>query len=166
MTAEKDGQLPNIRRAGVEEAATLSDLALRSKAHWGYDADFLEACRAELTLSPAYLAEHHVYVIEEDGRVIGFYSLRAEEGSGVALDHLFIEPKIIGRGYGKSLWQHAVRTATSLGYSHLTIESEPHAEPFYRAMGATCFASVPSSVRPGRILPVLHFVLPAARIAQ
>ena len=158
MTAEKDGRLPNIRRAGVEDDATLSDLALRSKAHWGYDADFLEACRAELTLSPAYLAEQQVYVVEENERVIGFYSLRAEEG-GVALDHLFIEPKIIGRGYGKSLWQHAVRIAASLGYSHLTIESEPHAEPFYRAMGATRFASVPSSVMPGRSLSMLRYEL-------
>lgn len=165
MAARDDRHLRAIRRAAATEAATLSDLALRSKAHWGYDADFLEDCRAELTLSPAYIAEHHVYVAEENGRVIGFYSLRAEE-DGVALDHLFVEPAAIGRGYGKSLWQHAVKTAARLGHSHIIVESDPYAEPFYRAMGATRFASVPSSVRPGRMLPVLRFVLPAVRIAQ
>ena len=30
----------------------MSDLALRSKAHWGYDASFLAACRVELSLRP------------------------------------------------------------------------------------------------------------------
>mgnify|MGYP006181464253 CR=1 FL=1 len=34
---------PAIRRASPAEAGTLSALALRSKAHWGYDADFLAA---------------------------------------------------------------------------------------------------------------------------
>ena len=29
----------------AEEAPRLSDLALRSKGHWGYDAAFLDACR-------------------------------------------------------------------------------------------------------------------------
>ncbi len=35
----------SIRPAQPEEAALLSDLALRSKAHWWYDADFLASCR-------------------------------------------------------------------------------------------------------------------------
>jgi hypothetical protein len=29
-----------LRFAKLEEASVLSDLALRSKGHWGYDADF------------------------------------------------------------------------------------------------------------------------------
>ncbi|MGI5472915.1 hypothetical protein [Streptomyces sp. CA-132043] len=39
-----------IRPAFATEAETLSDLALRSKAHWGYDTAFLGACRDELTV--------------------------------------------------------------------------------------------------------------------
>lgn len=31
-----------IRRARADEAGTLSELAFRSKAHWGYDDDFME----------------------------------------------------------------------------------------------------------------------------
>ncbi|MEU4236164.1 hypothetical protein [Actinoplanes sp. NPDC026619] len=41
-----------IRPARPGEAAALSELARRSKAHWGYDEGFLDACRADLTLSP------------------------------------------------------------------------------------------------------------------
>ncbi|MEE8490728.1 MAG: hypothetical protein V3S60_03740 [Acidimicrobiia bacterium] len=39
----------SIRPARRDELDLLSDLALRSKGFWGYDDDFLEACRA---LSP------------------------------------------------------------------------------------------------------------------
>jgi GNAT superfamily N-acetyltransferase len=161
VSTKNDSQSQDIRRALAIESATLTELALRSKAHWDYDADFLEKCRAELTLSPAYITEHHVYVVEESECVIGFYSLKAAEDD-IELDHLFIEPGAIGRGYGRSLWQHAVETASRLGYSQIVIESDPHAEPFYQAMGATRFALVASSINPGRMLPMLRFTLPAA----
>jgi hypothetical protein len=41
-----------IRRAQVDEAGLLSDLAFRSKAHWGYPPDWLELWRPELTVTP------------------------------------------------------------------------------------------------------------------
>jgi len=145
-----------IRPASVGEARLLSDLALRSKAHWGYDADFLEACRAELTVSEDYIAGAPVFVLEEDGRVVGFYGLR-EQGSELELLHLFVEPAAIGGGHGKRLWEHAVETAARLGFRQITIESDPYAEAFYLAMGARRVGVVPSSARPGRVLPLLHF---------
>jgi hypothetical protein len=37
-----------IRPAQADEVEALTALALRSKAHWGYDDAFMEACRAEL----------------------------------------------------------------------------------------------------------------------
>ncbi|MDQ3686764.1 MAG: GNAT family N-acetyltransferase [Acidobacteriota bacterium] len=163
MSTKNDSQSQGIRRALAIESSTLSELALRSKAHWGYDADFLEKCRAELTLSPAYITENHVYVVEESECVVGFYSLKAAEDY-VELDHLFVEPGALGRGYGRSLWQHAVETASRLGYSQIVIQSDPHAEAFYQAMGATRFALVSSSISPGRTLPMLRFVLPSATV--
>ena len=37
-----------IRRARPEDAALLTDLTVRSKSHWGYDADFLADAAANL----------------------------------------------------------------------------------------------------------------------
>ena len=39
-----------IRQARVDEARLLSDLALRSKAHWGYPPEFIECCRAKTSV--------------------------------------------------------------------------------------------------------------------
>jgi GNAT superfamily N-acetyltransferase len=150
-----------IRAAVPEEGARLSELALRSKGHWDYDEEFLRDCRDALTLTPQYVASHPVFVLEEENRIEGFYSLRETQGGEVALEHLFVEPSAIGRGYGKRLWQHAVETARRLGFQLLTIDSDPYAEDFYREMGASRVGEVASEVRAGRMLPLLHFKLSA-----
>ena len=44
-----------IRLARPDEADHLTALATRSKAYWGYDASFMEACVPALTISPERL---------------------------------------------------------------------------------------------------------------
>jgi GNAT superfamily N-acetyltransferase len=146
----------SIRRALPSEAEQLSELAMRSKAHWGYDAVFLESSRADLTIAPAYIARCSVFVAEEDEGVIGFYSLRWE-GADLWMDHLFVEPDRIGNGWGGRLFDHAVSTASELGAVSFQIEADPNAEPFYLAKGARSIGHTESPVRPGRMLPLLLF---------
>ncbi|HUQ31222.1 MAG TPA: GNAT family N-acetyltransferase [Pyrinomonadaceae bacterium] len=155
---------PSIRAARSDESGLLSDLALRSKSHWGYSQEFLEACREELTISEGYITSSPVFVLEEGESVAGFYGLRAK-GSELELLYLFIEPSLMNRGYGKRLWTHAVEVAGLLGFQKILIESDPYAEAFYRAMGARLIGSVESSLQAGRILPLLEFPLDFARSA-
>lgn len=150
----------DIRSATEHEASLLTELALRSKGHWGYDAEFLEDCRADLTITPEYIAAHPVFVIEENESIVGFYSLEEQSDADVELMHLFVEPAAIGGGHGKRLWTHAVKTARQLGFQELVIGSDPQAEAFYKAMGARRVGEVASIVRVGRMLPLLRFTLP------
>ncbi|MDM8532853.1 GNAT family N-acetyltransferase [Anaerolineales bacterium HSG25] len=150
---------PIIRAARANEHALLSELSLRSKGHWGYDSAFLEACRKELTISPRFIKETWVFVIEVAGRVAGFYSL-AKENEQVDLNNLFVEPAYIGHGYGKQLWLHAVKNATQQGFKLMTIEADPYAKLFYEAMGAKVVDEAPSNSVSGRMLPLLHYRFP------
>jgi GNAT superfamily N-acetyltransferase len=147
-----------IRRARPDEASVLSDLALRSKGHWGYTSVFLEACRGSLTLSAEEVAADPVYVLEDEGNVAGFYGLAGKPPEGT-LEYLFLEPGQIGQGYGRALWRHAFDTARELGFERLLIESDPNAEGFYLAVGAQRIGEVESSVQPGRLLPLLRLSL-------
>ncbi len=159
MAVDQRARRPaTIRRAHPEEASALSALAWRSKAHWGYDAAFLEACRADLTLSVHDIATALVYVREADQGVAGFYRLRGR-GDDAELADLFVAPEAIGRGHGRRLWEHAVATARRLGYRRLVLQSDPHAEGFYRAMGAERAGESPSTVFPGRRLPLMRYRL-------
>src|SRR5215211_4619260 len=106
---------PAIRRVRPAEAGVLSGLALRSKAHWGYDADFLAACRDDLTLSAKDVATSAVYVCDGLSAPLGFYRLVLQDDGVAELDALFVEPAAMGQGVGKRLWRHAVATAEKLG---------------------------------------------------
>lgn len=148
-----------IRAGRRHEARLLSELALRSKGHWGYDPAFLQACRAELTLTPEQIESRRVAVAERDGRIVGFSALAGQPPSGT-LENLFVEPDHIGTGVGRALWQHAVEVAGGLGFEHLTLEADPGAEPFYLAMGARRRGVVPSGSIAGRVIPLLEYEIP------
>ncbi len=150
-----------IRRARSDEAEHLTALAIRSKAYWGYEAAFMEACVPALTISPERIAAELFFVLEQSGQVIGYAGLRIE-GADAELTNLFVEPWAICRGYGKQLWQHAIKVAHSLGAKRMRIESDPFAEAFYRAMGTARIGDVPSDAIPGRMVPLLMYLLPEA----
>jgi len=146
------------RPARADEAALLSEMALRSKAHWGYDIEFIEACREELTVGADEVARRRAAVAEQDGTVVGFTTLEGEPPQG-ALGMMFVEPHVIGQGIGRLLFEHTVSAGQELGFTHVTIDADPHAEPFYRAMGAVRIGSVPSGSISGRVLPQLVVTL-------
>lgn len=152
-----DGPM-RIRAGEAAEAAALTELALRSKGHWEYDAEFLAACREELTVRPADVAARRTVVAEEDGRILGFTTLDGEPPRG-ALGMMFVEPDAIGRGVGRRLFAHTMDEARRLGFTRLTIDADPNAEPFYRAMGAVRIGATPSGSIPGRELPLLEVAL-------
>ncbi|MBW3631845.1 MAG: GNAT family N-acetyltransferase [Chloroflexi bacterium] len=150
---------PAIRRAHPSEAGALSELALRSKGHWGYDEDFLAACRDDLARSPDDIATSVVYVHDEGDAVLGYYRVLLQDDAVAELDALFVEPTAMCQGLGKRLWRHAITTATALGCTEIVLQSDPQAEGFYLAMGAERAGESQSTVMPGRMLPLMRFRL-------
>jgi GNAT superfamily N-acetyltransferase len=148
-----------IRPARVDEATLLTHLAIRAKAYWGYSAEFMAAARAEMTVTAMQLETECAFVLEQDGEVKGFYKLREMTPSWVELTDLFVEPSVIGHGRGRVLWEHAVAIARGMGYAQMTFESDPNAEGFYLHMGAQRVGAVESSVKAGRWLPRMLYVL-------
>ncbi len=145
-----------IRRAIPDDAVLLSELALRSKGHWGYSQEFLESCRSELTVDARRIGsdDYHCFVAVQDDRVIGFYTAANVSKNTYELDALFVEPEHIGTGVGRSLLQHAIQSLSELGAEHLIIQGDPHAGDFYAAAGARQTGSRESESIPGRFLPV------------
>ncbi len=144
-----------IRAARADEAAALTDLAMRSKAYWGYEADFLARCRAALEVKTAALSAQPRFVAERRGRRLGFYGFEPLP-DGVGLDYLFVEPDCVGQGVGRALWRHALAVAARLGHPTLTVVADPNAAGFYRRMGAEPAGGQESELEPGRILPVFR----------
>jgi GNAT superfamily N-acetyltransferase len=151
------GAAVRLRAARPGEAVRLTALALRSKAHWGYPADFVEACRAELTVAPADCAGS-VVVAETDDGVLGFAQL-GDAGPRVELVALFVDPPAIGTGIGWLLFDDACARARAQGAGTLWWDADPHAEAVYRRWGATTVGQVPSGSVPDRTLPRMERAL-------
>jgi len=147
-----------LRPPSESELAMLSDLALRSKAVWSYDAAFMAACVEELTLTPRDLGDSHLQLAEDGEGIVGFVQVEID-GDLADLSKLFIEPARLRTGTGRRLFDWATETARARGALRMTIEADPDAAPFYRRMGARDIGTAPSCSIPGRKLPLLELVL-------
>jgi GNAT superfamily N-acetyltransferase len=128
----------------------LSAIAFASKAAWGYEDSFMEACRAELTVLPEHLTRQRIRVATgDDGTVLGFHGLEGND-----LEWMFVAPGAMGTGVGAGLWADACAIVRRQGHTALRVEADPFAAPFYERMGATPDGYAPSLSIPGRVLPV------------
>jgi GNAT superfamily N-acetyltransferase len=154
LTSEGVSLPLTIRAATIEELSGLSDLCFRSKAAWGYDEEFMEACRRELSFEPRDLELTPIAVAEHDGKPIGVAQVKVINNEA-DLIKLFVEPSAFRRGAGKALLIWAIDVAKKLGATRLTIDADPDAAPFYRRLGAYDIGQASSGSVPGRMLPKL-----------
>ncbi|MEJ3655729.1 GNAT family N-acetyltransferase [Actinomycetes bacterium KLBMP 9759] len=145
-----------IRTARQEEAPELRMLAIRSKSHWPYPAEFLRRWARVMSITPEVIAANDVRVAERSGLVVGFSTV-LRRGAVAVLDDLWVDPPEIGRGTGRLLFEDAAERAAAAGARLLEWEAEPYAVAFYERMGGirTGYADSPL----GRPLPTMHLPL-------
>lgn len=149
----------SVRPARPGEATGLTALCLRSKAHWGYDAEFMRLCVPSLIVEERSIAEGRVLVAtDEAGRTVGTVSV-GRDGDDAELALMFVEPAAMGGGAGRRLFEAAVALARQLGYRRMTILADVNAAPFYERMGARFLRNEPSDAIPGRVLPFYEYDL-------
>ena len=134
-----------IRSASPEDASTLTSIALEAKRYWGYPEHWIKHWESDLTISPGFIRDNHVYVDEDDGQIRGFYAL-CVAGDKAELEHMWVTPASIGTGIGKELFLDAMERAAKLNVNAVEICSDPNAAGFYKRMGATQIGEVDSSI--------------------
>lgn len=144
----------SLRSPRPGEASALTELCFRSKAVHGYGEDFLQACRAELTVSEEALPNALIQVAECCGELVGMAQISVSEETA-ELEKLFVEPSAIGHGVGRLLFGWARNKAREAGAKLMAIDADPGAADFYLRMGASNDGLAPSASIPGRFLPRL-----------
>lgn len=148
----------SIREAREDEVRFLSDLALRSKAYWGYSREFLDACRSELTVDAARIDsdDYLSFVAVQGATIIGFYAVERLSDDDYELEALFVEPTYIGTGVGRTLINHATTTLSQRSAARLIIQGDPNATQFYLTAGGRQIGERESGSVPGRYLPLFE----------
>ena len=148
----------NLRKAQQNDRAALSALCLRSKAWWGYDAEFMALCVDELKLTSQDLATTDVMIAETKGQLAGMAQISIENDKA-DLQRLFIDIPYMGKGCGTILFDWAVAHSQQRKCRVMTIEADPQAAAFYYHMGAVKIGDIPSGSIPNRYLPLLEIKL-------
>jgi ribosomal protein S18 acetylase RimI-like enzyme len=89
-----------IRRATRDDAPAISEVFVRARDEMTYLPRIPEDVRP--LLGGWFLDRAELWVVEEEGRVVGFAGL-----SGSELTHLYTDPSARNRGVGSALLDHA-----------------------------------------------------------
>jgi N-acetylglutamate synthase-like GNAT family acetyltransferase len=149
-----------IRRARPEESETLSQIAHAAKRHWHYPESWIEDWKADLTITPDFIANHEVFVAIIDESITGCCALVVTDALA-EIEHMWIKPEHMGSGVGRALFEHARDRATELQVTVLELSADPNAEGFYERMGAKRIGDVPAGMNgeEARVLPRMRINL-------
>lgn len=145
-----------IVKATVSDAKQLTEIALQSKAFWGYSNELIESWREDLTVTPKMFQEWNIYKYVLDNEIAGFYILNRANIRTSFLEFLFVSPKFINQGLGSKLLNHAKDYCIAGSSAILNVLSDPNAKSFYEKHGFKIIAERESSVS-GRFLPEMEF---------
>ncbi|TCD16053.1 GNAT family N-acetyltransferase [Oricola cellulosilytica] len=131
---------------------------MRSKVHWGYDADFIARAMPDLTVRPEWIEAGLILVAESERLLAGVAGITDEGGGEFDVSVFFVDPPFMGKGVGRLLFQALAELARTRGGKRLTILADPNAGRFYERMGAVQVGKERSGTS-GRVLPLFHFRL-------
>ena len=110
--------------------------------------------RPQLTFLSQQVVAGRFRVAESANGVTGFTVLSIH-GVIACIEHFWVCARHMRQGVGKALFLHALEQARVEPCTILRVVSDPHAQPFYEAMGCTVAGKTPST--PGRrFLPILE----------
>ena len=122
---------PLLRAAAPGDYERLRELTSESKAHWGYDPEFVRRWASGLGFDNGY----ERWVAEQDGVVVAWAALVPPVDGVAVLDDLWVDPAWIGHRLGSRLFRLAADRARELGAERLEWGAEPNAVGFYEKVG-------------------------------
>jgi RimJ/RimL family protein N-acetyltransferase len=123
-----------ILRALPADSDTLKQIAIASKGYWNYSEELMTQWANSPIITPASITAAAVYKALVDTSTVGWYRLWTGDKTDI-LDDLWVIPAFIGKGIGRSLFQHAVAQARADGALYIELDSDPNSQPFYEHMG-------------------------------
>ena len=152
------------RPARIDEAAELTQIAVRATKNDGYDDDaiarFLPGLKANLALIAAGL----VFVAEDESGVPRGYVAVRPTGIGglILLESIYVDPAHSRKGVGRRLFATAIELSRQMAGNVILINSSPGAVDFYSRLGANKIGTTPFVLSPDVQLTMFAFAIPSS----
>lgn len=148
-----------VRKADDLDIPIINEIIQLSKSYWGYNKEFMAVFMEKFSVNENYLNLHTVKVFCNDKNVLGFFSFVFHEDRTLELDHFFLHPDYIGKGFGRYMWNACCEVAKELGANEFTLWSDPNAELFYNRMGCEKIGVKKSPFMPDRYPSIMRYKL-------
>ena len=127
---------------------------MASKRYWDYPDEWIQLWHDDLTIHEEDFDKMSIYKLIEDSSIIGFcaISLKPEE---LEIEHLWLLPEKIGRGYGKYLLNSTLEECLTEGIKQILVIADPNAQPFYAKLGFEIIDYIDGKPE-GRRLPLMR----------
>jgi predicted N-acetyltransferase YhbS len=145
----------------VDDAAGLTEIAMRATKHDGYDdgavSRFMPGLKVNLVIAAGL-----VHVAEDEQGVAGGYVSFRPTGMGglILLEGIFVDPVYSRNGVGTRLFATAVEHSRKMAANVILIYSSPHAVDFYARLGAIRIGMTPFVFSPDVRLSMFAFTIP------
>jgi len=144
--------LPEFRNATVNDIDVLNRVSIASKKYWSYPDHWIEQWRNDLTIHSGDLDKQSMLILEVENEIIGFCAI-AYKDKNYEIEHLWIVPEYIGKGYGNLLLNRSIEKFVKNKHDIIVV-ADPNAEAFYLKNGFITFDTIESYPK-GRMLPVM-----------
>lgn len=131
---------------------------MTSKRASGYSNDLMELWKSDLEVSHQYILDNKVVKVFDHKIFIGFFAIKLAENNIAEIDHLWLIPDKMKRGYGRLIFQYIFEYLKENGHRRATLIAEPNAKGFYEKMNGKVIGQFQSKVS-GRFLDIYNFNL-------
>jgi predicted N-acetyltransferase YhbS len=151
-----------VRAARVDDAALLTQIAVRATRHDGYDDDAISRFMPGLNVNLALIAAGLVFVAEDKQAVpLGYAALKPTGMGGLLLlEAIFVDPVCWRSGVGTRLFTTAIERSRTMAGNVILIYSSPKSADFYARLGAITIGMTPFVFSPDVQLPMFAFSIP------
>lgn len=148
-----------IKEAKSCDIALINEIMLNSLSHWSYTKEELNKIMDLYKINEDYLVKNPVYLVYEKEILLGFFCFIKNKFHENELDYFIIKNELIGRGYGRMMWEACCDKAKLLMIKEFKVMSTPDAKSFYQKMGAQEIGFCQSKIRKSINLPLLNYKL-------
>lgn len=140
----------------VDDSEELTDLAFRSKRHWGYSNEAMELWNENLTITKDFINTHTVIkaVLGED-EIAGFFSLE-EIKPTTRIVHFWIDTPYLRKGYGTYLFNYMLRYLKERHVEKATLVIDPNSFKFFEKKGGIIVNKIEHKVK-NKFLSIIEF---------
>ncbi len=142
-----------IQTASHEDVEELSKISWVSKGYWGYPEEWMNLWKDGLTITKEIVDRDNAYKLALNSKIIGFVIISEEEKT-FEIEHCWLLPEYIGKGYGSFMLKEVLKSETYRN-KKFKVEADPNAVRFYEKFGFKTVGQSPS-LPVGRSLPLME----------